>query len=94
MDEVRDAIPKPNEKRAAPQVKPICLLMGYMYGIIEEEDQKSVGIAEDLEKILRTVPSFFDIMLAQIMMLSQLYKMGRSPKRITARNILTLIQFS
>lgn len=38
-DEVKDAIPKPNEKRAAPQVKPICLLMGYMYGLLEESDQ-------------------------------------------------------
>jgi len=28
------------------------------------------------------------------MMLAQFYKMGRSPKKITARNIMTLIQFS
>jgi len=28
------------------------------------------------------------------MMMSQFYKMGRSPKKITARNILTIIQFS
>lgn len=28
------------------------------------------------------------------MMLSQMYKMGRSPKKITAKNIMTLIQFS
>jgi hypothetical protein len=28
------------------------------------------------------------------MMLSQMFKMGKSPKRITAKNILTLIQFS
>jgi hypothetical protein len=28
------------------------------------------------------------------MALSQAYKMGRSPKRITAKNIMTLIQFS
>jgi hypothetical protein len=28
------------------------------------------------------------------MALSQAYKMGRSPKKITAKNIMTLIQFS
>lgn len=68
--------------------------MGYMYNIIEKSHLENEGIAQDLEKILRTVPSFFDIMLQQIMMLSQFFKMGRSPKRITARNIMTLIQFS
>jgi hypothetical protein len=33
-------------------------------------------------------------MLQQIMMMSQFYKMGKSPKKITARNIMTIIQFS
>jgi hypothetical protein len=33
-------------------------------------------------------------MLSQTMALSQAYKMGRSPKKITAKNIMTLIQFS
>jgi hypothetical protein len=28
------------------------------------------------------------------MMLSQAFKMGQSPKKITAKNIMTLIQFS
>jgi hypothetical protein len=28
------------------------------------------------------------------MTLAQLFKMGRSPKKITAKNIMTLIQFS
>jgi len=36
-DKVKDAIPKPNEKKGtAIQVKPICLLMGYMYDILEK----------------------------------------------------------
>ena len=63
-EEVRDAIPKPSDKRGPPQVKPICLLMGYMFDIIQDEDLKNEGIAKDLEQILRTVPSFFDIMLS------------------------------
>lgn len=94
MDAVKEAIPKGNEKRGPPQVKPICLLMAHMYGVLEKSDYANEGISADLEKILRSVPSFFDIMLAQIMMLAQFYKMGRSPKKITARNIMTLIQFS
>jgi hypothetical protein len=95
-DQVKEAIPsaKQEEKKGPVQVKPICLIMGYMYDIIDKKDLDNEGIAKDLELILRTVPSYFDIMLQQIMMLSQFYKMGRSPKKITARNILTIIQFS
>jgi len=44
--------------------------MGYMFDILTKEDLDNEGIAKDLEQILRTVPSFFDIMLSQIMMLS------------------------
>lgn len=96
LDEVKEAIPtaKQDAKKGAVQVKPICLIMGYMYNIIEKRDLDNEGIAKDLEQILRTVPSYFDIMLQQVMMMSQMYKMGRSPKKITARNIMTIIQFS
>jgi len=97
LDQVKEAIPsaKQDAKKGPVQVKPICLIMGYMYGIIEKKDLlENEGIAKDLEIILRTVPSYFDIMLQQIMMMSQMYKMGRSPKKITARNIMTIIQFS
>jgi len=68
--------------------------MGYMYDLLEEEDTKIETINEDLEIILRSIPSYMDIMLSQTMALAQAYKMGRSPKRITAKNIMTLIQFS
>lgn len=68
--------------------------MGYMYNILEKEDKEIETISKDLEIILRSIPSYIDIMLSQTMALSQAYKMGRSPKRITARNIMTLIQFS
>jgi len=70
MDSVKEAIPKANEKRQAPQVKPICLLMAHMYSALEPSDLANEGISNDLEKILRTVPSFFDILLSQIMMLA------------------------
>jgi hypothetical protein len=51
-------------------------------------------LKKDLEYILKTLPSFLEIMLQQTMMLAQYFKMGRSPKRITAKNIINLIQFS
>jgi len=68
--------------------------MGYMHDILVKEDTDIETIRDDLEKILRSIPSYIDIMLSQTMALSQAYKMGRSPKRITAKNIMTLIQFS
>ena len=42
---------------------------GFYYDVdmssrIQDEDLKNEGIAKDLEQILRTVPSFFDIMLS------------------------------
>jgi len=93
-DNVKEAIPKQKGDRPPVQVKPICLLMGYMYGLLKDEDEDLEGIRDDLECILRSIPSYMDIMLSQTMMLSQAFKMGQSPKRITAKNIMTLIQFS
>merc|ERR1719284_367371 len=68
--------------------------MGYMYDILEKQDTDIETINNDLEVILRSIPSYIDIMLSQTMALSQAYKMGRSPKKITAKNIMTQIQFS
>lgn len=100
-DVVKEALPKvPTKKdkngQEPPQiqVKPICLLVGYMNGLLNDSDYENEGLKKDLELILRSIPSYMDIMLTQTMMLSQLFKMGRSPKRITAKNIMTLIQFS
>jgi len=38
--------------------------MGHMLNLLEDVDLKNEGIAADLEQILRTVPSYFDIMLS------------------------------
>jgi hypothetical protein len=62
-----------------------------MYDMLTEEDKANPGIAEDIDTILRAIPSYIDIMLTQTMMLSQLYKMGQSPKKITAKNVITII---
>jgi hypothetical protein len=39
-ERVKEAIPKNKEGHPPVQVKPICLLMGYMYGLLEEDDMK------------------------------------------------------
>lgn len=43
-DEVKEAIPKQSPNKPPVQVKPICLLMGYMYDIIKDEDLANEGI--------------------------------------------------
>jgi len=50
--------------------------MAYMYDILSEEDKAEPGIAQDIDTILRAIPSYIDIMLSQTMMLSQMYKMN------------------
>ena len=76
LDKVKEALPKPTEKRKIVHVKPICLLMGYMYDILEDSDLKVGSIGDDLDLILRSIPSFMDILLQQTMGLAQAYKMG------------------
>ena len=43
---VKEAIPKPpkDNRRPPVQVKPICLLMAYMYDILSDEEKKNPGI--------------------------------------------------
>lgn len=64
-ERVKESIPKMrnDDKTKQVQVKPICLLMGYMYNLLEDSDLQNKGISDDLEQILRTFPSFFDILL-------------------------------
>jgi len=68
--------------------------MAYMYDLLDDEQKSKGEISKDLDQILRAIPSYIDIMLTQTMALSQAYKMGQSPKKITAKNIITLVQFS
>jgi hypothetical protein len=62
-----------------------------MHNLLTKEDLENEGVRKDLETILRAIPSYMDIMLTQTMMLAQLFKMGRSPRKITAKNIMTLM---
>jgi translocation protein SEC63 len=65
--EVKESIPKQKEGKPPVNVKPICLLMGYMYDLFTPEEQKDEELQKDLELILRAVPSYIDIMLFQTM---------------------------
>jgi len=44
--------------------------MGYMYDILEKKDTDIETVSKDLETILRSIPSYIDIMLSQTMALS------------------------
>ena len=62
-ERVKEAIPKQTDKTEALQVKPICLLTGYMYGLLKDSDHENEGINKDLEFILKILPSYLEIML-------------------------------
>ena len=49
---------------------------------------------EDLEFILSKTPYMIEQMIQMAMVLAMEFKFGRSKKRITAKNVLTLIAFS
>ena len=69
LDIVKEALPKQpskNKQGQEPpqiQVKPICLLVAYMHGILTEAESENEGLKKDLDAILRAIPSFMDIML-------------------------------
>lgn len=44
IEAVKEAIPKASEKRGNVQVKPICLLVGYMHDILEDSERSQEGI--------------------------------------------------
>jgi len=38
--------------------------MGHMYNLLKEEDKNNESVKQDLENILKAIPSFLDIMLS------------------------------
>lgn len=41
-----------------------------MFEVMNEEELNNEGVKEDLEKVLKTIPSYFDIILMNIMQLA------------------------
>ena len=66
-----------------------------MYGLMEKYfDMGDPKNQKDLETILRAIPSYLDIMIMVTMYLCNAHKAGQTPKKITCRNIIALVQFS
>jgi hypothetical protein len=84
-----------DEKEKQIQVKPVLLLLAYMYDILDEHfDREDPLLQRDLEVILRSIPSYLDILVMLTIYLAQQFKTGQSSKRLSCKNILALIQFS
>ena len=71
-------------------IKALCLILAYMLRMNELDETNK----EDLEFILSKTPYLIEQMIQMAMALAMEFKFGRSKKRITARNVLTLIAFS
>ena len=67
--------------------------MAYMCGQLNLEQQDQ-WIKQDLENILRCVPSYLDIILEEVAKLIAEFKNRATHKRLSGHNILGLIQFS
>lgn len=100
LDEVKASIPQVKsvmvgDEEVAIQVKPVCLLMAYMLDNVDDYfDSEEAEFQKDLEKILRAIPSYLDILIMITIALANQFKTGQTKKRLTCRNILALIQFS
>lgn len=64
-----------------------------MHGLLTEEQLKVGTIGKDLEKMLKSIPHLLEILLEQTLLLNQLFRSGRSQRRILAKNVLTIVQF-
>lgn len=72
-------------------VKPLVLIIGYLMRFSEIDEPV---LKEDLEKILSKAPYLAEMMIQMAMVLAMEFKMKRSPKRITAKNVSLLLDFS
>ena len=68
----------------------LCIIYAYMLRMNECNET----IKEDLDYILSKSPYMVEQMIQMAIILGMEFKMGRSKKRVTAKNVLTLISFS
>ena len=88
---VKELLPKMAGKMAEPvNMQALCITLAYMLRMNELNEH----LKEDLEYILSKAPYMVEQMIQMAMVLGLEFKMGRSRKRITAKNVLTLISFS
>lgn len=90
-DFVKELIPKLSGKMGEQMsMQALCIILAYMLRMNELNESTE----EDLEYILSKTPYLMEQMIQMAMVLGIEFKMGRSRKRVTAKNVLTLISFS
>lgn len=88
---VQEAIPGNTEGREV-QIKPLCLLMAYMCGLIPQEQINSdPHLRSDLEIILRAIPSYLDILIEECITLTSMLRLRQTHKRLSCQNILSIL---
>ena len=91
-DEVKELVPKVNVEKKGRQydMKALCLILAYLMRLPELNE----STRKDLEIILQKAPFYIEMMIQMAIVLAMEFKMGRSPKKVTAKNVLTIIDFS
>jgi len=93
-EKVQGAIPEERPDARLVQTKPVCLLMGYVYGLLTREELDDPKIRADIFAIMRTIPSYITIMIQECMSLIAMLRQRKTYRRITGSTVLGLIQFS
>ena len=68
--------------------------MGYIYGLLTQEELADPKLMQDIFTIMKTVPSYCTIIIWECMNLIGMLRQRKTYKRISASNILGVIQFS
>lgn len=71
-------------------MKAICLIYAYLMRL----EDLNESVQKDLEYILSKAPYHIDLMIQMAIVLAIQFKMRQSPKKVTAKNVLTIIEFS
>lgn len=81
---VQGAIPDQRADGKPVQIKPVCLLMGYVYGLLTNDELSDPKIMKDIFNIMRTIPSYITIMIGECMTLIGMLRQRKSYRRISA----------
>jgi len=71
-------------------MKTACLIFAYLMRLEELNE----SVQHELEYILLKAPFHIEMMIQMAIVLAVEFKMRRSPKKVTAKNVLTIIEFS
>ena len=83
-EKVMKAIPEVGPDERPIQIKPVCLLMGYIYGILSQEELANPKLMQDIFTIMKTVPSYCTIIIWECMTLIGMLRQRKTYKRISA----------